>query len=283
MIVDATGPVVIAVAPTGARRTRSDHPALPLTPVEIAATAASCQAAGASLIHLHVRDDRGRHSLDADAYRKAIDAIRAAVGDRLVIQVTTETAGIYSPKDQMVMVRSVKPEAVSLALRELIPQSGDPAAPEFTAAEFLDWVVSNDIAPQYILHEADEIPRYCDLCARGVIPARRRHVLFVLGGYAAAEPSQAGDLLPFLRACDAAMPQFDSWSVCAFGVGETACAMATASLGGHIRVGFENNLQLSDGSVAPDNAALVSRVRGGVELIGRRVADATAARALLRG
>lgn len=282
MIVDATGPVVIAVAPTGARRTQSDHPALPLTPAEIAAAAASCQAAGASLIHLHVRDEQGRHSLDADAYRTAIDAIRAAVDDRLVIQVTTETAGIYTPQDQMAMVRSVKPEAVSLALRELIPQSGDPTAPEAEAAEFLDWVVSSDMVPQYILHEADEIARFCDLCARDIIPARRRHVLFVLGNYAAAQPSRAGDLLPFLRSCDAAMPRFDSWSVCAFGVGETACALTAASLGGHIRVGFENNLQMSDGSLAPDNAALVLRAGRGVELIGRRVADAAAARAMLR-
>ncbi len=281
MILDATGPTIISVAPTGARRSRADHPALPLTPAEIALTAKSCREAGASLIHLHVRDENGRHSLSADTYRQAIDAIRDAVGDDLIIQVTTEIAGLYAPMDQQAMVRAIRPEAVSLALREVIPQSGDPVAQETSAAKFLDWVVASGIIPQYILHEADEIPRFCDLCERGVIPAPRRHALFVLGTYASAQRSQAGDLLPFVRACDAAMPRFDSWSVCAFGIGETACALTAASMGGHIRVGFENNLHLSDRSMAPDNAALVSRIREGVALIGRPVADTATARQLL--
>ena len=85
-------------APNGARKTKADHPALPITPKELAATASDCLDAGASMIHLHVRDAQGRHSLDAELYRTAMSAIRRAVGDQLVIQVTSEAAGVYQPR-----------------------------------------------------------------------------------------------------------------------------------------------------------------------------------------
>ncbi len=88
--------VAIAVAPNGGRRTKADHPAIPLTPAELARTAAECVDAGASMIHVHIRRPDGRHLLDAEAYRQAIDAIRKQVGDRLVIQITTEALGIYA-------------------------------------------------------------------------------------------------------------------------------------------------------------------------------------------
>ena len=83
-------PVFLAVAPNGARKTKADHPALPITPAELAATAAACAEAGAAMIHLHVRDADQRHSLDVEAYRAAIAAVRSAVGEDLVIQATSE-------------------------------------------------------------------------------------------------------------------------------------------------------------------------------------------------
>ena len=74
-------PVVIAVAPNGARKRRDDHPRLPLSPGELAQCAADCLAAGASMMHLHVRDAEGRHSLEPADYRAAIAAIRERTGD----------------------------------------------------------------------------------------------------------------------------------------------------------------------------------------------------------
>ena len=97
-------PLVITVAPNGARRGKADHPALPVTPAEIAREAARCHEAGAAMIHLHVRDSEQRHSLDVGAYREAVAAVREAVGDRLVIQVTSEAVGIFSPEEQMAMI-----------------------------------------------------------------------------------------------------------------------------------------------------------------------------------
>jgi uncharacterized protein (DUF849 family) len=266
-------PLVISVAPNGARKTPSDHPELPITPEAIARTAAACREAGAAMIHLHVRDAEGRHSLDTEAYRAAIAAIRHAVGPDMVIQATSEAAGIYEPEGQMAMVRDLRPEAVSLAVKEIVPDS----ASEPRAAAFLAWVRREGILAQYILYSADELGRFDDLIARGVVPDGRQSVLFVLGRYAKDQTSEPAELLPFL----AAKAEGHVWALCAFGPREAACAVAAAALGGHARVGFENNLQLPDGRLAPDNAALVAAVAQGAAAIGRPLADAGQAREIM--
>ena len=88
------------------------------------------------MIHLHVRDRDSRHLLDVEAYRAAMEAIRAAVGDRLVVQVTSEAVGVYSATEQMSVIKALRPEAVSLALSELAPAPS--AEPEFL--RFLSWM-----------------------------------------------------------------------------------------------------------------------------------------------
>lgn len=266
-------PVILAVAPNGARKTKADHPAVPVTPEEIAATATACRAAGAAMIHLHVRDAEGGHSLDVETYRAATDAVRAAVGEDLIIQVTSEAVGIYRPEEQMQMVRALRPEAVSLAVREIVPDG----AAEAEAAAFLAWLRAEGILPQYILYSDDDLRRFDDLIDRGVVPGERQVVLFVLGRYTKDQTSEPRDLMPFL----ADNRRQHLWSVCAFGPRETACAIAAAALGGHARVGFENNLHLPDGTLAADNAALVAAVAEGLRAIGARPASAEEARAMM--
>jgi 3-keto-5-aminohexanoate cleavage enzyme len=263
------------VAPNGAYRSQADHPALPLTPAELAHTAAACAEAGAAMIHLHVRDPQGRHTLDPAAYRDAVDAIRGAVDERLLIQVTSEAAGRYRPAEQMAMVRELRPEAVSLALREMLPE---PSA-ESAGGEFLRWVVSEHILPQFILYSAEDVIRYHHLRERGVIPPGRHFVLFVLGRHRRDRVSEPQDLLPFL----AAHADHSPWAVCAFGAGEHRCGVAAAALGGHVRVGFENNLQCKDGRPARDNAELVAQMRDAAAALGRPLAGAAQAREVLLG
>ncbi len=265
-------PLTIAVAPNGARRTQADHPRLPLTPAEIARDARECLEAGACMLHLHVRDGEGRHTLDADAYRAAIAAVRAEVGEGLVVQVTTEAVGCYEPEAQMAVVRDLRPEAVSLAVRELIPDSGH----ERAAADFLEWCRRERIAPQYILYDVEDLAWFRDLKARGVVPGGATFRLYVLGRYAAGQRSDPADLLPFLCADGG---REDPWALCAFGPREAACATAAAALGGHVRVGFENNLHRPDGGVADSNAALVRAAAEGAAALGRPLADATRLRA----
>jgi uncharacterized protein (DUF849 family) len=271
-----SAPLAIAVAPNGARKTKADHPALPIAPDELAATARACRDAGAAMIHLHVRDDSGGHSLDPGRYREAMKAVHDTVSGDLVIQITTEAVGRFSPAEQMATVREVMPEAVSLAVRELIPD----AAHEAEAGRFLAWCREAGVSPQYILYDADDLARLRDLQARGIVPGAAAFRLYVLGRYAAGQRSEPADLLPFVTAPGG----LDGpWALCAFGPRETACATAAAALGGHVRVGFENNLYLPDGTRAPDNAALVRAAAQGASAIGRPLADAAALRAAMAG
>lgn len=258
---NAASSVPLAVAPNGGRRTKADHPALPIGPAGLARTAAECQDAGAAMIHVHVRDGADRHLLDADAYRAAITAIRAEVGEGMVIQITSEALGIYRPEQQMAVVRAVKPQAASLALRELMPDTTNEAA----FGDFLQWMKAERVAPQFIVYEPEEAVRLDALRRRGIVPFDEPPVLYVLGRYTTGQTSAPQDLLPFLAPDQ---PVFQRFMVCAFGAHEAACVIMGGLLGGGLRVGFENNLVLPDGSPAVSNAELVATVRRGLEVAG---------------
>ena len=267
-----TQPIAIAIAPNGARKTHADHPALPITPDELAACARQCVDAGAAMLHLHVRRPDGTHSLEPDDYRPAIAAVQQAVGDALVIQITTEAVGIYTPAQQMASVRALQPEAISAALRELVPD----AAHEAEAARFFGELAAARTAIQYILYSADDVVRYRDLRARGVLPDTPHWVLFVLGRYSAGQRSDPTDLLPFLQAWSdgGQLTANVPWAMCAFGPREAECALTATLLGGHARLGFENNMALPDGSTAPDNAALATNLRRHLDALHRPLASA---------
>lgn len=267
-------PLILANAPNGATRSKADHPTLPITESEIARTAAAIAEAGAALIHVHVRDGEGRHLLDAGAYRAVTAAIRAEVGDRLVVQITSEAAGRYEAPEQMAVVRATRPEAVSLALREIVPDTGA----ETAAADFFAWARRERVLLQIILYEPAEIARYADLKSRGVLGGGGDFPLFVLGRYTPGQVSRPADLLPFLAAAGEGVPL---WSICAFGPRENACALVAAGLGGHVRVGFENSLLAPDGHPAESNAAQIRRAAEGARLLGRPLADADTARVLM--
>ena len=243
-----TDPFVVMCAPNGARKTKGDHPQLPVTPEELASCAASIRDAGASIVHVHVRDDNGGHSLDVGRYREAMAAIRERVDDSLIVQVTSEACGVYSPAAQMAMVRELEPEAVSIALREFNPDENA------EAAAFYAWLVEQRIFAQHILYSPDDVARFELLRRSGVIRDEHPFVLFVLGRYTSDLKGDPGELPAYIDAASGDT----TWAVCSFGNTERQAASAAADAGGHVRVGFENNLCLPDGAVADDNAALVA-------------------------
>lgn len=266
----ADSPVIITVAPNGAYKKTADHPAVPLTAQALASAARACLDAGAAMMHMHVRKPDGSHLLDAQAYRDALAAVHNAVGDELLVQVTSEAAGVYQAAEQIAMVRELQPEAVSIGLREIAV----PGISEAELAAFLAWLAERRIMTQIILYDEADVRRWLSLRARGLVPPGAWSVLFVLGRYSAGQTSSAYDLLPFLAAYDHSLP----WAICAFGPEENACVTTAAAFGGHMRVGFENNLKLRDGTIAPDNAALVAQATQGARALGRPLATAADAR-----
>lgn len=268
------GPLIVAVAPNGAYKTKADHPAVPTTSRELADTAAACLETGAAMIHLHVRDGEGRHSLDPHFYQTAISAIESAVGDRLSIQITSEAAGRYDAPEQIALIRQLKPRAVSLALREFLPDDN-----VSQAADFFSWLSREQVLPQYILYGVKDVDKYQTLRRLGVIPDTPHWVLFVLGRYHREQQSEPGQVLPFLDAFVADVP----WAVCAFGKTELECVAFAAIQGGHVRVGFENNLLLKNGDVAATNADLVAQVSTVADGLGYKPATADELRAQFGG
>lgn len=273
-------PLMILSAPNGARRTAEDHPALPMSAPELARCAAECQEAGAVLLHLHVRDQQGQHILDAQAYQDATSAIRKEVGERLIIQITTEAVGLYSPEEQIAVVRATRPEAVSLALRELIPQSRYESA----AAELLADLHHQGCMVQYILYAPAEVIWLGDLVRRGLIPDGPLFPLFVLGRYSHNQQSNPAESARFVERWLATQGESRHprpWSLCAFGRQETASALAAVCMGGHARVGFENSLWRPDGQLAASPAEPIRRLAQAAAIIARPLATADQARSLL--
>jgi uncharacterized protein (DUF849 family) len=156
----------IMLAPNGARRTKADHPALPLTIPETVATARAGFAAGAGALHAHVRDATGAHVLDAGLYRELVAEMARAVPG-MPVQITTEAVGRYSPLAQRAIVRDVRPEAVSVCLAEMWPL----AAPDPEARAFYRWAAEEGIAVQHICFTPGEVARLAALAGRQCQPA----------------------------------------------------------------------------------------------------------------
>ncbi|MEO3386962.1 3-keto-5-aminohexanoate cleavage protein [Mesorhizobium sp. CAU 1741] len=268
-----THPFAIAVAPNGARRTKADHPRLPMSPAEIARDASEALEAGAAMIHLHVRDAGGMHTLDIDLYREAMKAVRDAVGDDLVIQITTEAVGRYVPSQQIAVIDALQPESVSIALREILPDGGE----ERDVAALFERMEAAGILHQLIVYDATELKRLDALAARGIVPDAPLAVLAVLGRYSEQGATDA----EFDAFRDAGLSRHQ-WMLCAFGPREAHFMQRAAHSGGHARVGFENNLWLPDGAVASSNAAIVSATATAALSSQRELATAEELRRLWR-
>ncbi|MEM9579433.1 MAG: 3-keto-5-aminohexanoate cleavage protein [Pseudomonadota bacterium] len=234
----------IMVAPNGGRKTKLDHPALPITPAELAHCARECRAVGADTLHLHIRDAAGGHTLDAGLYREVLNEIETQAPG-FDVQITTEALGRYSAQDQRQLVRELGHKRVSIALREQQPDH-DPRA----ARDFYHWAAEAGIEIQHILYSPGERAWLERLQAAGTLPDAPQRVLYVLGRYQTGVSSDPVSIRAFLGAGTRPV----RWMVCAFGQAETACLTEAHRLGGEMRVGFENNLLNADGEVAQDNA-----------------------------
>ena len=269
--------IAIIVAPNGARKTKQDHDQLPMTIEEMVAEAKACQTAGATMIHLHARDTQGRHSLEVDDNLEIYHAVKTVVGDSMIVQLTTEAVGMYSPQQQMALVKAVKPEAASFALRELIPDEQS----EEQGFVFFDWVAAQGILSQIILYDQADIERYFSLRERGVLPKHNQHALVVLGRYHEAQQSSPWDLRALYL--ERFIEENVRCAVCAFGTREQDCLTHAMLLGLDVRVGFENNHLSSDGQLAKNNAEQVQRIKEVSELLGVPLHDVESFRFSLSG
>jgi 3-keto-5-aminohexanoate cleavage enzyme len=257
-------PMLIAVAPNGARKSKFDHPELPLTPDELIKTATDCLEAGAGMMHFHVRDSDGRHTLDSAIYAPVLRQLEAVVGEEMLLQVSSEAAGRYQREEQLEQMRRLAPHCLSCGLREFIEDQADCD----TGHAFFLELHRAGVLVQYILYSPADVEWYELLCGEGVLPGKNHLLLFVLGRYGDTIQNNY-DLPPYISA----LKQKSPWMACGFGPSEYTVMAQAAKLGGHGRVGFENNQLLPDGSLAPDNAALVRLTADLARDAGRSTGD----------
>lgn len=243
----------LMVAPNGARLGKADHPAIPLTLTEIIDTARACHVAGADGLHLHLRDARGQHILDSGLYREAIDELSRAVPG-MAVQITTEAVGRYCSEEQRAVALLSGATLVSTSIREIMADTDLE-----TAAAFFKQAPAEGVSLQVILYDLSDLDLLRTVLPSEVFFDPELQVLFVLGRYTANRDSHPDDLGPFITW----MRQTDwhpDWAVCAFGRGETACLERAYTLGGKLRVGFENSIWGQDGRPARDNAQRVREI-----------------------
>lgn len=272
------GPVartLITIAPTGAETSKADCPALPTTPQELVETAVSCEAAGAALIHIHVRDRNAQPTLDAGLLREAVVGVREATD--LVVQLSTGGA-VTDPLDQRLTVLDADPDSCSLTCGTTNFGDGVFLNPWGFMVDLYRQAQEREVVPEFELFELGHVHavrRLIDEC--GLPFGGKVHVDFVTGvpGAMPGTPQALYAALALLPA------EVTSWSATGIGRSHLPIAAAALAAGGHLRVGMEDNLVFAKGQPVRHNRELVSRAAQLATLMQRPPMTTTDARALL--
>ena len=243
----------LMVAPNGARKVKKDHPAIPLTTSEIVEVAKSCSKAGAEAMHFHVRNNEGQHVLDSGLYKETLNELEHQVPN-MHIQITTEAVGRYSAADMRKVAYDVVPPGISIGTGELIPSRN----PQDEDIKLYRYLTEAGTKIQHILYKPDDIDLLIKLLRKSEIQINDAWCLFVIGHYS-GRISYPENILAFIKKMEEHKINFD-WSICAFGKEETNCLHKAISLGGKLRVGFENSLFMPNGEIAPNNHTKVDAV-----------------------
>jgi 3-keto-5-aminohexanoate cleavage enzyme len=243
---------LLSVAPTGAETDKADAPGLPVTVEELVSTAKACEAAGAAVIHVHVRDAETRPTLDLGYVRAALDAVRDSTD--LIVQVSTGGAVTDSESDRLAVL-DAGPDAASLTCGT-VNFGADVFMNrwEFIERLYLE-MREREIVPEFELFDLGHVATMTRLLDKHGAPyGGHVHCDLVMG-----VPGGMPGTVQALVTCVAALPPGATFS--ATGVGRTTLPVMLAALsaGGHLRVGMEDTLTFSAGRPVRDNAELVER------------------------
>ncbi len=266
---------MITVAPTGAESSKADVPALPVTLDELVETAKACEAAGAAMIHIHIRDDEGNPSLDQQRLKDTVAAVREA--STLVVQLSTG-GSVHDGYEPRLRVLDAEPDSCSLTcgtvnfgsdvfmnswpfMVELYRLTQErQIVPEFELFDLGHVTALNRLLDKYGEPYGGQV--HCDL------------VMNVPGGM----PGTAQALVSAV----AALPPGASWSATGIGRSTMAVMYAALAAGGHLRVGMEDVVTWARGVPVTSNAQLVERAAQAATLFQRPPMTSDDARALLK-
>ncbi|NUT37342.1 MAG: 3-keto-5-aminohexanoate cleavage protein [Hamadaea sp.] len=272
-----TTPTLITVAPTGAESAKADVPALPVTLEELVATAKDCEAVGASVIHVHIRDDKAQPTLDQGRLRETVAALRASTS--LIVQLSSG-GSVHDPEEARLAVLDAAPDMASCTMGTV--NFGDDVFLnrwEFIV-ELHTRMQDRGIVPEYEIFDLGHLWALQRLLDKHGLPAGGHvHVDFVMG-----VPGGMPGTTAALVACASALadlPAGTTFSATGIGRATLPVMLASLSAGGHLRVGMEDTVTYAKGQPVESNAQLVARAAGFARLAQRPPLTPGEARTLL--
>lgn len=264
--------LIITAALVGAEVTREQTPFLPLSPREIATEAKRVRDAGASIVHLHMRDSMGNPSQDKTIFAEAISYIQAETD--LIVQVSTGGA-VGMTAEERVQPVTLAPEMASLSTGSVNFGEDVFSNPLSMVREFARVCIKNRVKPEIEIFDSGMIQTAITLVKEGLL-AQHIHFNFVLG-VPGGMTATAKNLIFLLDL----IPPSSTWTVS--GIGRHQLEMNTLGivLGGHVRTGLEDNIYFSKGKLAEGNAPLVERLVRISESLDRPIANPNEARKIL--
>jgi 3-keto-5-aminohexanoate cleavage enzyme len=266
--------LIITAAITGAELNKQQCPALPLTPEEQAQAAKECVEAGASVIHLHVRDDSGKPSQELDHFKRSVEAIKKACPVTPIIQFSTGGA-VGEKKERRIASLSFKPHMASFHLGTLnfgedvfVNTFGDMRA-------LAEGFKKHKVVPEFEIYDAGHIDNLKKIIKEGLVQGPF-HCQFVLG----VAGAMMGDVSGLVYLAEH-LPANSSWGVAGVGRFQLPLSIHAIAMGGNVRVGLEDNIYYSKGQLAKSNAELVSRIARIAKEAGRELASPAEARKIL--
>jgi len=266
--------LIVSVATTGSWPTKQMTPYVPTTPEEIASSAIEAWREGASIVHIHVRDDDGKVVCDPERYRRVMELIREAGCDMVVNLSTSGGAGGASEEARLAVV-DLRPDLASFDAGSM--NFGERVflnSPDFLV-RLAGRMMEKRVKPEIECFDTGQIDNAVRIINQGLIdpPYWFQIVLGVKGG-ASPSPRQLLHMVDML-------PAGAPWSVCAVGRDQLPMNTMAIAMGGHARTGLEDNIYYKKDELAHSNAQLVARVvRIGREL-GREIASPSDARSIL--
>jgi 3-keto-5-aminohexanoate cleavage enzyme len=258
--------LIITAAICGAEVTRKETPYLPITPEELSDEARRCYEAGASIIHLHVRDAEGNPTQNADVFKETVGLIRQKA-PAVIVQVSTGGAVWMKAEERLQSLES-RPDMATLSTGTC--NFGDDVFMNSKPMiiEFANNMMNKGIMPEFECFDMGHVYFANWLVQKGIVNWPHYHYDFVMG-----VPGAIPATVPLLAQMMQVIPSSASWTVAGVGRTEIPMAAAAIAMGGNVRVGMEDNLYISKGVLARSNAEFVEKAVRIAKELGRSIAE----------
>jgi uncharacterized protein (DUF849 family) len=267
---------LITVAPTGAESEKEAVPALPVTLDELVTTAIQCEQAGAAVIHVHIRDDQAKPTMDLGRLTDTVGALREATD--LVVQLSTGGA-VTDSFESRLAVLDADPDACSLTCGTVNFGADVFMNPWGFITELYAKTQELGVVPEFELFDFGHIATLHRLLAERGEPAGGHVHCDLVMGVPGGMPGNTATLVQAV----AALPPDATWSATGIGRASLPVLFGALAAGGHLRVGMEDTVSYARGRPVASNEELVTRAAAAAELAQRQAMSPAAARAMLGG